>query len=99
MEALAHAGVVLASQPEPRKLSTCSLCSILGVSMIVFALFKSRVSVSYSSKLHWFSNQLRGLLFLVSDPRVEVPNMGLSTLLPREGTQACDILLFFRVSS
>lgn len=66
--------------------------------MIVSALFKSRVSVSYSSKLHWFSNLLRGLLFLVSDPKVEVSNMGLNTLLPREDTQACDIPLFFRVS-
>ena len=47
--------------------------------MIVSALFKSRVSVSYSSKLHWFSNLLRGLLFLVSDPKVEVSNMGLNT--------------------
>lgn len=59
--------------------------------MIVSALFKSRVAISYSSKLHWFSNQLRGLLFLVSDSRVEVSNMGLNTLLPREDTQACDI--------
>ena len=31
--------------------------------------------------VHWFSNQLREFLFLVSNPRARVPNMWLKPLI------------------
>lgn len=47
-----------------------------------------------SYKSHWFSNHIRGLVFLVSDPRAGVPYMD-----PREDLQAHDIPFLFSVLS
>ena len=39
-----------------------------------------------SCKSHWFSNQLRELVFLVLDPRAGVPNMWFKPLTPQGGS-------------
>ena len=59
---------------------------ILKASKSVSVLFKSRVSVSYSLLVSptGFQNQEMGLIFLVLDPRVGVPNVGLKLSLLRE---------------
>ena len=48
---------------------------------------------------HCFSNQLRGLLFLVPDPRATVPNMWSNCSCPRENLEAHLIPLLFCVPS
>lgn len=49
----------------------------------VHMLFKSSLGfLQTSSKPPSFSNKLMGLIFLVSDPRARVANMGLKLLTP-----------------
>lgn len=61
----------------PRQLSICCLCTVIWSKQDrVCALEEWNLSFSQlSSEPHWFSNQLMGLFFLVSDPRAGVPNV------------------------
>ena len=59
------------------------------------ALHRQNLSFLQSSCLsHWCSNQLRGLIFLVSEPRFGLPTMWLYLLTPREDLWTCVIPLF-----
>lgn len=62
------------------QLSICCFCAVL-------MFFKSGVSVSYSPLVSLtFSNQLRGLIFLVLDARAEVPSICRKVLIPQGGS-------------
>ena len=63
---------------------------VLGVSKCMHVCSLQSLGFLQSSCLsHWFSNQLRGLIFLVSEPRFGLPNMW----LPREDFWTCVIPL------
>ena len=79
----------------PRQFSICCLHAVTR-SKQDYAHALQVWSLSFvppSSRPHWFSNWLRGFVFLVLDPRAKVSNMWLELLLPREDLGACDIPL------
>lgn len=80
--------------------SICCLHAWTG-SKQIYAYALQEHSLSFlqpSGKPHWFSNQLRGLVFPVLDSRAGVPKLWLKPLLQKEDLQACDATFLFWVT-
>ena len=72
--------------PEPWAVQSASPTLRREVSKCVHSLHElSLVFLQPSCESHWFLNQLRGLIFLVLDPRAGPPIRGLDASIPREG--------------
>ena len=95
-----HTGVVMVNQPESWQFQSLSFILFPGGNEHVHSLHKQNLgSLQPSCKSHWFSNQPRGLVFPLSNPRVGVPNMLFKPLTPQGGTLGHDIPLLFCVLS
>ena len=82
VQAGACAGMAMGNWPEPWVVSICFL-------HLVFWVSKHEWSLGFlqpSSKSCWFSNQLRGLVFLMLGLRAGVPNMYVEPLTPQGGS-------------
>lgn len=61
----------------PRQFSVCCFCIVQGLHEPSLGFLQP------CSEPHWFSNQLRQLIFLMSDPRAGVPNIWFKPLAPQ----------------
>ena len=84
----AQSGCVVQARnwPESWAVLNFFLCLVSWISMCVHAFCEWRVGfLQPSCYFHWFSNQLRGLVFPASDPWAEMPNTRLELLPPPRG--------------
>ena len=74
------AGVVVGNRPE-----TCFLCPVSGVSKHMLTLREWSLGFLEPCQSCWFSNHLKGLTFLVLNPRDREPSNWFQLVIPQEG--------------
>ena len=90
-------GALLRNWPGPWEVSVCFLCLVPRSRRVCTRVLRewSLNFFELSCKYYWFSNHLRGLVFLVLDPRGRVSNMWFESFMPQGGSPSPGYLSHF----